>query len=120
MKTVQSWAVKHRPQQFDDVVGQDDAVSRLKGYIKRGEIPNAIMFTGPSGTGKTTLARIFARYLNCATNDACGTCPSCKATPHPDIDESNAQVHYYIEVIELVQKLHLNASVVLDYFTTDV
>lgn len=37
-----------------------------------------------------------------------------------DIDESNAQVHYYIEVIELVQKLHLNASVVLDYFTTDV
>ena len=90
MKTVQSWAVKHRPQQFDDVVGQDDAVSRLKGYIKRGEIPNAIMFTGPSGTGKTTLARIFARYLNCATNDTCGTCPSCKATPHPDIDESNA------------------------------
>lgn len=89
-KIVQSWAVKHRPQTFDAIVGQHKVVASLRGAIKRGNLPNAILLHGPSGTGKTTLARLFARYLNCATNTACGTCPSCLQTTHPDVDESNA------------------------------
>jgi DNA polymerase III subunit gamma/tau len=89
-KIVQSWAVKYRPKTFDDVVGQHRVVASLRGAVKRGNLPNAILLHGPSGTGKTTLARLFARYINCKTLNACGTCPSCSQTRHPDIDESNA------------------------------
>jgi len=58
-------ARKWRPQTFDDVVGQDHVVRTLKNAIIRGRIAHAYLFVGPRGTGKTSLARIFAKALNC-------------------------------------------------------
>lgn len=58
-------ARKWRPQTFDDVVGQDHVVRTLRNAIARGRIAHAYLFVGPRGTGKTSLARIFAKALNC-------------------------------------------------------
>jgi len=60
---------KHRPKKFEDVIGQDDAVETLKRKRETNSIPHAILFHGPYGTGKTTLARIVARYLKCGKFD---------------------------------------------------
>ncbi|KKS13886.1 MAG: polymerase III, subunit gamma and tau protein, partial [Candidatus Yanofskybacteria bacterium GW2011_GWA1_41_6] len=57
---------KYRPQTFAQVVGQEHVVKTLKGALSTGRIGHAYLFTGPRGTGKTTLARIFAKALNCA------------------------------------------------------
>jgi DNA polymerase-3 subunit gamma/tau len=57
---------KYRPQVFGDVVGQEHVVKTLEGALKNGRVGHAYLFTGPRGTGKTTLARIFAKALNCA------------------------------------------------------
>lgn len=90
MATVQPWATKHRPKRFSQVAGHSDAVALLTDMIETKSLPNALMLSGPSGTGKTTLARMFARYLNCETHDSCGKCKSCTTTPHPDVSSSNA------------------------------
>jgi DNA polymerase III subunit gamma/tau len=58
-------ARKWRPQTFGDVVGQDHVVRTLKNAINRGRIAHAYLFVGPRGTGKTSIARIFAKALNC-------------------------------------------------------
>ena len=60
---------KHRPNDFDDIVGQDDSVKRLKVKIDNDELPHFILFTGPTGCGKTTLARIVRRKLHCSRHD---------------------------------------------------
>ena len=57
-------ARKYRPQRFEDVVGQEHVTRTLANAIKSGRIAHAYLFTGPRGTGKTTLARIFAKCLN--------------------------------------------------------
>ena len=60
---------KYRPKKFEDVIGQDDAVETLKRKRETNSIPHAILFHGPYGTGKTTLARIVARQLKCGKFD---------------------------------------------------
>lgn len=90
MATYTSLPVKYRPRKWSDVAGQKTSINRLKGIVESGKIPQAIMFVGPTGTGKTTLARMFASYINCKTNDLCGECPSCLAgESNIDIKELN-------------------------------
>ncbi len=55
---------KYRPKTWEEVVGHASEITRLKGMIKSGKIPHCILFTGPTGVGKTTLAKIFASYVN--------------------------------------------------------
>jgi len=73
-------ARKWRPQLFDEVVGQNHVTDTLANAIKTGRLAHAYLFTGPRGIGKTSLARIFAKALNCKngpTITPCGKCPSC-------------------------------------------
>ncbi len=60
---------KYRPQKFAEVVGQDHVVKILEGAIKQGNIAHAYLFCGSRGTGKTSIARIFAREIGCSVND---------------------------------------------------
>lgn len=73
---------KYRPQNFTDVKGQDHIVTTIRNQIKAGRIGHAYLFCGTRGTGKTTVAKIFAKAVNCehpADGSPCGDCPSCRA-----------------------------------------
>ncbi|MCI8402495.1 MAG: DNA polymerase III subunit gamma/tau [Lachnospiraceae bacterium] len=73
---------KWRPATFEEVRGQDHIVTTLKNQINNGRIGHAYLFCGTRGTGKTSIAKIFARAVNCehpADGSPCGECASCKA-----------------------------------------
>jgi DNA polymerase III subunit gamma/tau len=73
-------ARKYRPASFDEVLGQTHVVQTLQNAIERRRIAHAYVFSGMRGVGKTTVARILAKSLNCEqgpTRQPCGTCPSC-------------------------------------------
>jgi DNA polymerase-3 subunit gamma/tau len=79
-KKYQVIARKYRPQSFRDVVGQDAAVTTLKNAIRFDKVAHAYLFCGSRGVGKTTLARLFAKALNCLQPtdlEPCNACPSC-------------------------------------------
>lgn len=65
---------------FSTFLGNERAVAALRGSLKSGRVPHALLFTGPKGVGKFTLARIFAQAANCErlVDDACGECETCK------------------------------------------
>jgi DNA polymerase-3 subunit gamma/tau len=83
-------ARRYRPQQFDDLIGQEAVAQALKNSIQTGRIAHAYLFTGVRGVGKTSTARILAKALNCAqgpTLTPCDVCSSCKAISQgEDID----------------------------------
>lgn len=73
---------KFRPQEFEDVRGQEHIVTTLKNQIKADRVGHAYLFCGTRGTGKTTIAKIFARAVNCehpVDGSPCGTCSCCKS-----------------------------------------
>ena len=77
---------RYRPQTFDDVVGQEHVIRILKNQIKSNSIGHSYLFTGSRGTGKTSIAKIFARAINCLSpidGSACGQCAACQALRDP-------------------------------------
>lgn len=80
--TYQALYRTYRPRTFSDVVGQDVIVQTLKNAIINNKIAHAYLFSGPRGTGKTSVAKIFANAVNCeaeASKVPCGECETCKA-----------------------------------------
>ncbi len=76
----QALARKWRPKKFADLVGQDHVVRALTNALERGRLHHAYLLTGTRGVGKTTIARLLAKSLNCATGvtaTPCGVCPAC-------------------------------------------
>jgi DNA polymerase-3 subunit gamma/tau len=74
------FARKYRPQRFDDVVGQEHVTRTIRNALKRDRISSGYLFCGPRGTGKTTVARLLAKAVNCVngpTDTPCGECPAC-------------------------------------------
>ena len=102
---------KYRPTNFDEVVGQTHIIQTLKNAIVQNRIAHAYLFCGPRGTGKTSIAKIFAKTLNCTNSqDApCGVCENCKMAAngsHPDIIEIDAASNNGVdEVRNLIDKV---------------
>ncbi|MCU0242138.1 MAG: DNA polymerase III subunit gamma/tau [Vicinamibacteria bacterium] len=112
-------ARKWRPKSFDDVVGQATVTRTLKNALKTGRIGHAFLFTGARGVGKTTMARILARALNCAqgeqpTPEPCGTCPACEeiiAGTSLDVQEIDGATHNGVEQVrELRESARYNPA----------
>ena len=89
-------ALKYRPQTFDDLIGQEVVSETITNSIKADKIPNAYLFTGIRGIGKTTIARIVAKTLNCSNGIEnkckvkCDNCDSIASSNHIDVLEMDA------------------------------
>jgi DNA polymerase III subunit gamma/tau len=80
-------ARRYRPQTFDEVIGQDAVSRTLRNAIAADRVAHGYLFTGTRGVGKTTMARLLAKALNCEkgpTSDPCGKCESCRRTQEGD------------------------------------
>jgi DNA polymerase-3 subunit gamma/tau len=80
---------KYRPKNFNDVVGQPHIIKTLTNAIKYQRINHAYIFCGPKGIGKTSIAKIFAKAINCTNNttgDACLTCDNCQLIENGSFD----------------------------------
>lgn len=109
----QSLARKYRPVLFQDMVGQESVTTALLNAVKLKRVPQGVIFSGVRGVGKTTLARLFAKSLNCeflsSSAEPCGSCESCLAIAsgsHEDVLEidgaSNTSVDHVRDLQESV------------------
>ena len=102
---------KYRPTSFEDVAGQKHIVKTLQNAVLQNRIAHAYLFCGPRGTGKTSIAKIFAKTINCESKTVrpCGKCENCIAAQqgnHPDIIEIDAASNNGVdEVRDLIEKI---------------
>ena len=92
----------YRPQSFSEVVGQKAIIKTLENSLREQKIAHAYLFSGPRGTGKTTMARLFAKSLNCEEGvghecDHCQNCLAVKSGSHPDVFEIDAASNSGVE-----------------------
>lgn len=101
----------YRPTTFDEVVGQEHIVRTLKNALKENKIAHAYLFAGPRGTGKTTMAKLLAKALNCeeGIGHQCNRCSNCQAineVSHPDVIEIDAASNNGVdEVRDLIDRV---------------
>lgn len=101
----------YRPSSFEDVVGQKHIVATLKNAVKQNKIAHAYLFCGPRGTGKTSVAKLLAKAVNCenSENAPCGKCRNCLSIEqgnHPDIVEIDAASNNGVdEIRDLIEKV---------------
>lgn len=101
----------YRPNSFDEVAGQEHVVKTLQHAVEQNKIAHAYLFCGPRGTGKTSIAKIFAKMVNCESTDhrPCGECENCQAVlngTHPDIIEIDAASNNGVEEVRnLIEKV---------------
>lgn len=102
---------KYRPSTFEEVVGQQHIVATLQNAIKNNKLAHAYLFCGPRGTGKTSVAKLLAKTINCTSegNRPCGKCANCidiQESTHPDVIELDAATNNGVdEVRELIDKV---------------
>ena len=105
---------KYRPKTLDEIGGQDTIVKIIQNSIKNNRINHAYLFAGPRGTGKTSIAKIFAKMVNCErllNGNPCGKCPSCLQQNNSDIIEIDAASNNGVdEIRELRNKVNLVPS----------
>ena len=99
----------YRPQKFEEVIGQEVIVKTLQNALATNKTTHAYLFSGPRGTGKTTVARILAKALNCdsaPTNEPCGVCQSCREIMEgnsPDVIEIDAASNNGVDEIREIR-----------------
>ena len=101
----------YRPSTFEEVAGQEHIVKTLQNALATGKLAHAYLFAGPRGTGKTTMAKLLAKALNCdeGIGHQCNECKNCKAIiegTHPDVLELDAASNNGVdEIRELIDKV---------------
>ena len=101
----------YRPFTFEEVAGQQQIIQTLRNALTLNKLSHAYLFTGPRGTGKTTMAKLFAKALNCeqGLGKQCNSCSNCKAindNSHPDVLEIDAASNNGVdEVRDLIEKV---------------
>lgn len=106
----QSLYRKYRPKNFDEIVGQEKVVEIIKNQIKLNKLGHAYLFTGVRGTGKTSIAKIFAKAINCSNNNDGNPCLKCKEClsisdgANVDIIEMDAASNNGVDDIRLIKE----------------